>query len=52
MTIEEAKEVIRDDPGGDISTRIEAIHIALKILGPTATMGEIYKWAEGERNDS
>lgn len=49
MTEEEAKEVIRDDPGGDSISRIEAIHVALRVLGQTATMGEIYRWAE--RND-
>ena len=49
MTEEEAKEVSRDDPGGDSISRIEAIHVALRVLGQTATMGEIYRWAE--RND-
>ena len=46
MTEEQAKRVIREDPGGDISARIEAIHVALSVLGQTATMGEIYQWAE------
>ena len=46
MTEEQAKQVIRDDPGGNIVARIEAINVALSVLGQTATMGEIFKWAE------
>lgn len=52
MTEQEAKKVIREDPGGNITNRIEAINVALSILGQTATMGEIYKWAEeGKQNE-
>jgi hypothetical protein len=52
MTEEEAKEVIRDDPKGDIMRRLEALEVAESVLGTSCTMGEILKWAEGERNDS
>ena len=52
MTEQEAKKVIREDPGGNITNRIEAITVALSTLGQTATMGEIYKWAEeGNQNE-
>lgn len=52
MTEEEAKEVIRDDPKGDIMRRLEALEVAESVLGISCTMGEILKWAEGERNDN
>lgn len=51
MTEEEAKEVIRDDPKGDIMKRLEALDVAESVLGIDCTMTEILKWAEGERND-
>lgn len=51
MTEEEAKEVIRDDPKGDILRRLEALDVAESVLGIGCTMGEILRWAEGERND-
>ena len=52
MTEEEAKEVIRNDPKGDIMRRLEALEVAESVLGISCTMGEILKWAEGKRNDS
>lgn len=52
MTEHEAKRVIREDPGGNISARIEAINVALAVLGRTATMGEIYRWAEGKEDET
>lgn len=50
MTEQEAKKVIREDPGGNITNRIEAINVALSILGQKATIREIYAW-EGEETD-
>lgn len=50
MPEEEAKKVIREDPGGNIRKRIEAIFTAVKILGEGCTAADIMKWAE-EEND-
>lgn len=52
MTEQEAKKVIREDPGGNITNRIEAINVAVRILGQKATMREIYAWAGEENNDN
>lgn len=46
MTKEEAKEVIRNDPGGNIANRIEAIGVAQEELGDDCTMAEIWEWAK------
>lgn len=47
MTAEEAKEIILNDPDGDILKRMEAIAVAREILGEDCTMKEIWRWAEG-----
>ena len=47
MNAEEARAVIRGDPDGDIMKRLEAIDVALGVLGRDAGMREIYGWAEG-----
>ena len=49
MTEEEAKEIINQDPEGNIAKRLEAIDKAFEILGKDATMKEIWKWAEGKQ---
>ena len=47
MNIEEAKRIIREDtPDGNIAARLEAINIALRVLGKSASMKEIFAWAE------
>ena len=46
MTEQEAKEIILQDPGGNIFRRIKAIQYAQSVLGEDATMGDIYRWAE------
>lgn len=47
MTVEEAKRVIREDtPDGNIAARLEAIQIALQVLGRSASMKKIWAWAE------
>ena len=51
MTADEAKEVIRNDPTGDIRRRLDAIAVALEELGENATMKEIYKWSEEVTKD-
>lgn len=50
MTEEEAKEIILNDPNGDIVKRMEAIAVARSVLGEDCTMEEIWKWAEGGDN--
>lgn len=52
MEAQEAKDIINNDPDGNITKRIEAINVALDILGQKATMREIYAWAGEENNDS
>ena len=47
MTEEEAKQVILNDPYGNIIKRMEAIAVARSILGEDCTMEQIWRWAEG-----
>lgn len=51
MTEQEAKEVILNDPQGNIVKRMEAVAVARSILGENCTMEEIWKWAEGGGNN-
>ena len=51
MTEEEAKEIILNDPDGDIVKRMEAIAVARSILGEDCTMKEIWRWAEGNAEE-
>lgn len=48
MTEEEAKEVIKNDPKGDVIKRLEAISVAEDILGMNCTMEDIWRWADNE----
>ena len=50
MTEEEAKQVILNDPYGNIIKRMEAIAVARSILGEDCTMEQIWRWAEGGNN--
>ena len=50
MTTEEAKDIIINDPSGDIVKRMEAIAVARSILGEDCTMEQIWRWAEGGNN--
>lgn len=52
MNEEEAKEIILNDPRGDIVKRMEAIAVARSILGEDCTMEEIWKWAENVGNQT
>ena len=46
MTEEEAKQVILNDPYGNIIKRLEAIAVARSVLGEDCTMEDIWRWAE------
>jgi hypothetical protein len=46
MSEQEAKDVILNDPNGNILKRMEAIAVARSILGEDCTMKDIWKWAE------
>lgn len=47
MSEQEAKDVILNDPNGNILKRMMAIAVARSILGEDCTMEEIWRWAEG-----
>ena len=49
MTEQEAKAIISSyGAPANIAQHIEAIQVALRVLGQDATMGEILKWAESK----
>lgn len=49
MTEAEAKKILKQSgPPQNIAKHIEALHVAIQILGDGATMKEIWKWAETE----
>lgn len=49
MTEAKAKEVLRrSGPPENVAEHIEALQVAIQILGDDATMKEIWKWAETE----
>lgn len=49
MTEAEAKRIISSyGAPANIAQHIEAINTALRVLGKTATMGDILKWAESK----
>ena len=49
MTEQEAQAVIRNDPEGNIAKRLEAIDVAISVLGDDCTMSDIWKWANEEK---
>lgn len=51
MTTKEARDIILNDPDGNIIKRMEAIAVARHFLGEDCTMEEIWKWAEGGDKD-
>lgn len=51
MTTKEARDIILNDPDGNIIKRMEAIAVARHFLGEDCTMEEIWKWAEGGGNN-
>ena len=50
MSEEEARKIIREDPDGNISKRIEALLTAIRILGEECTITDIMRWAEEDRD--
>ena len=47
MTEQEAKKILTEyGAPANIVEHIEAIRVALEVLGKTATMGEIWAWAK------
>lgn len=46
MKIDEAKRIIREQPKGNVAERLEAIQIAVQILGDDADEDMIREWAE------
>ena len=48
MTEQEAKEIIRADPQGNIKLRLEAFEVAEQILGNDYTMQEFWRWADDD----
>lgn len=47
MTEEEAKEIIRrEGPPENITEHIEALHVAVRVLGNDCTMKDIWEWAD------
>ena len=51
MTEAEAKVIIAHDQYGNIAKRLEAIEVAMRVLGEDATMTEIWNWAEGKTEE-
>lgn len=51
MTEEEAKEILRNDPQGNIAARREAIDVAVRVLGEDCTMREIWRWVDGHKSN-
>lgn len=46
MTEAEAKQIINEyGAPANIAEHIEAINVALEVLGRDATMADVYKWA-------
>ena len=48
MTEEEAREILRNDPQGNIAARYEAIQVAVSVLGRDCTMKEFWRWVDGK----
>lgn len=46
MSAERAKDIIRNDPKGDILQRLTALAIAEQELGEDCTIEDIWKWAD------
>lgn len=51
MTENEAKEIIKNDPDGNITKRLEALRIARQILGENCSMQQIWAWIEDKNNN-
>lgn len=52
MTNSEAKQILTSDgPPANIAEHIEAINTAIRALGGSATMAEVWRWAEQPDSD-
>ena len=51
MTEQEAKDIINTPGYPNVAKSLEAIGVALDVLGEDATMREIYAWAEGREDE-
>lgn len=50
MNEEQAREIIKKDPGGNIKNRLDAKDVALEVLGEDCTMEEFWAWVDtGEK---
>ena len=47
MTEDEAREIIRHEAYTNVRKHIEAIEVAIRVLGDDATMADIWRWADG-----
>ncbi len=53
MTEQEAKSIISSyGAPANIAQHIEAIRVALEVLGQDATMTEIWRWASDQHSDN
>ena len=53
MTEQEAKTILCSyGPPANVQTHIEAIEVAVSVLGEDATMEQIWKWAKEKKNEA
>jgi hypothetical protein len=53
MTQERAKQIINSyGAPANIAEHIEAIRVALRVLGQDATMEDIWRWASDQHSDN
>lgn len=49
MDEEHAKQILRQEgPPSNIADHIEALHIAVQVIGDNASMEEIWRWVNNE----
>lgn len=48
MTEQEAKNIIKNEAYTNVRKHLEAIQVAVKVLGENCTMKDIWKWAESK----
>lgn len=49
MTEQEAKEIIKNESYTNIRKHLEAIQVAIKVLGENCTMADIWRWADDNK---
>ena len=51
MTEQEARAILTSDgPPANIAEHIEAINTAIRALGGSATMRDVWRWAENDKD--